>query len=93
MVHQISFFLFQGYYYFHHLGGNRDKRDIYKDNPYYAACVEFCEKYDAPSFDPEYESQDIDTFRPMVLKIFSRTAFFNNLTHPKAGAVVGPNKD
>ncbi len=66
---------------------------MYKDNPYYDACVKFCEKYDAPSFDPDYESLDLETFRPLVLKIFSRTPYFNNPNNPKAGTVVGFNED
>ena len=34
---------FQMYYYAHHLGGNRDQREKYKDHKYYNATIQFCE--------------------------------------------------
>ena len=37
---------FQAYYYAHHLGGNRNKRDKYKGHKYIDGCLNFCEKYD-----------------------------------------------
>ena len=43
---------FQMYYYAHHLGADRFKREKYKDHKYYQATVDFCEKYDQCSFDP-----------------------------------------
>ena len=36
--------LFQGYYYFHHIGGDRNARERYKDHPFYQDCVDLCEK-------------------------------------------------
>ena len=66
---------FQAYYYAHHLGGNRNKREKYKDNEYYDACVEFCEKYDQASFDPNYKSLPLKDFEPMVRKVFSRKPY------------------
>ncbi len=66
---------FQAYYYAHHLGGNRNKRDKYKDHKYYQACLDFCEKYDQSSFDPNYKSLTLKEFEPMVRKIFSRRPY------------------
>ena len=66
---------FQLYYYAHHLGGDRNKRDKYKDHKYYQDCVDFCEKYDQASFDPNYESFSLDFFKPMVKKIFDRKPY------------------
>ena len=66
---------FQAYYYAHHLGGNRNKRDKYKGHKYFDACVNFCEKYDQCSFDPNYESYPIEKFEPMVRKIFARKPY------------------
>lgn len=62
--------LFQMYYYAHYLGENRYAREKYRDHPYYQATVDFCEKYDQNSFDPNYESLPIEFFEPMVRKIF-----------------------
>ena len=66
---------FQMYYYAHHLGGNRNKRDDYKDHKYYNDTVNFCEKYDQNSFDPNYKSLPLEFFRPIVKKIFSRKPY------------------
>ena len=67
--------IFQGYYFFHHLGGDRNERDRYKDHKYFQACADFCEKWDQNSFDPEYESLPLEFFEPMVRRIFSREPF------------------
>tara|TARA_B100001057_G_scaffold489599_1_gene576179 strand:- start:9 stop:566 length:558 start_codon:yes stop_codon:yes gene_type:complete len=66
---------FQMFYYAHHLGGNKNKRDKYKDHKYYQATIDFCEKYDQNSFDPNYKSLPLEFFRPMVKKIFSRKPY------------------
>ncbi len=67
--------VFQGYYYFHHLGGDRNARDEYKGHEHYQACVDFCEKWDQSSFDPDYESLPLEFFEPMVRRIFEREPF------------------
>ena len=66
---------FQMYYYAHHLGGNRNQRDIYKDHKYYKDTIKFCEEYDQNSFDPNYDSKSLEFFRPLVKKIFSRKPY------------------
>lgn len=64
--------VFQGYYYFHHLGGDRDARERYLDSPHYDRCVDFCEYYDQNCFDPAYDNMAIDEFVPMLDEVFSR---------------------
>ena len=66
---------FRAYYYAHHLGGNRNKRDKYKGHKYFDACLNFCEKYDQCSFDPDYESYPLEKFEPMVRNIFARKPY------------------
>ena len=68
---------FQAYYYAHHLGGDRNKRDKYKDHQYYQATIDFCEKYDQGSFDPNYQSLPLEHFAPMLRRIFSRKPYSN----------------
>ena len=63
--------IFQGHYFFHYIGLDRDMRDQFADSPYAAACAEFCEKYDAPAFDPDYKSEPLDFFEPMVMRLCS----------------------
>ena len=62
--------LFQGYYYFHHIGRDRNARERYKDHPFYQDCVDFCEKWDQTSFDPDYPTLPLEYFEPMVRKVF-----------------------
>ena len=66
---------FQLYYYAHHLGGDRNKREKYKDHKYYQATIDFCEKNDQGSFDPNYKSFSLKHFEPMVKKIFARKPY------------------
>lgn len=64
--------VFQGYYYWHHLDKDRNTRDQYAGNPYYGACARFCERWDQESFDPDYDTMDIEIFEPMVRRLFAR---------------------
>ena len=66
---------FQMYYYAHHLGADRFKREKYKDHKYYQDTINFCEKYDQCSFDPNYKSMSLVDFEPLVRKIFSRKPY------------------
>ena len=70
--------LFQTFYSAHHLGGDRNARDKFKDHRYYQATVDFCEKYDQSSFDPDYKSMTLKEFEPMVKRIFSRKPFYHH---------------
>ena len=62
--------IFQGHYYFHHLGMDRNQRDRFQGHPHFEACAEFCERYDQTAFDPAFESAPLAFFEPMVLKLF-----------------------
>lgn len=64
--------IFQGYYFFHHWGLDRQMRDQYSDSPYYADTVEFCAKYDQNCFDPSYDTLPLEHFAPMVHRVFSK---------------------
>ena len=64
--------VFQGYYYFHHYGQDRNARDRYRGHEHYDACVEFCARWDQVSFDPEYETLPLEHFEPLVRALFAR---------------------
>jgi predicted HD phosphohydrolase len=68
---------FQMYYYGHHLGKDRNLRDKYKDHKYYNDTLNFCEKWDQASFDPNYDSLKLKDFEPLVRKVFSRIPYKN----------------
>ena len=63
--------IFQGYYFFHHIGLDRNLRDRYRDHPLFQACAHFCGAYDQNSFDPAYETLPLDFFEPMVRRLFA----------------------
>ena len=65
--------LFQTYYYAHHMGGDRNQRDRFKQHPWYGACAAFCARWDQASFDPDYPTRSLETFEPMIRRIFART--------------------
>ena len=63
--------LFQGYYYFHFIGLDRDLRETVRDHPHFAATERFCELYDQAAFDPAYDSEPLSFFEPMVRRLFA----------------------
>ena len=68
---------FQMYYYAHHLGKDKNLRNKYKDHKYYKDTLNFCEKWDQASFDPNYKSLTLKDFEPLVRKIFARKPYKN----------------
>lgn len=64
--------IFQGYYFFHHLGLDRHLREQFKDHPEYARTIEFCARYDAAAFDPEGEVLPLEYFEPMLRRVFAQ---------------------
>ena len=64
--------IFQGYYYFHFLGMDQNARDKFTGHPHYEACRLFCEKYDQAAFDPDYDSEPLEFFEPMVRRVMAR---------------------
>ena len=72
--------VFQGYYYSHHLGGDRNARDRFAESPHYDACVAFCAEYDQNCFDPGYDNLPIEAFRPLLDEVFTRPSRFVGAT-------------
>jgi len=66
--------VFQGYYYFHHLGMDRNARDEYSGHPWYDLTAEFCAEFDQAAFDPSYRSMPLDDFVPLLEKVFAAPA-------------------
>jgi predicted HD phosphohydrolase len=79
--------IFQMKYYAHHYDWDPDKRDEFRNHPYWQSCADFCERWDQTSFDPDYPMKDLDHFAPMVHEVFSRKAWDDDVI--KAGIVVG----
>ena len=64
--------IFQGYYFFHHLGLDRDMRDQFRGHPHFEYCAQFCHLYDQNSFDPNYQSMSVEDFEPMLRRVLEK---------------------
>jgi len=65
--------IFQGYYFFHHLGLDRNMRDRFRDHEYFRDTAEFCALYDQNCFESGYDAMSLEEFTPMVHRVFSKT--------------------
>jgi predicted HD phosphohydrolase len=63
--------VFQGYYFFHYLGLDRDMREQFRGHPHFEDTAHFCETYDQTAFDESYDTAPLDFFEPMVRRVFS----------------------
>ena len=64
--------IFQGHYFFHHIGLDRNLRDDFLAHPCYERTAEFCELYDNPAFDPKAETLPISEFEPMLRRLMAQ---------------------
>ncbi len=64
--------VFQGYYFFHYLGLDRNMREQFKEHPWFEYTAQFCHLYDQPAFDPDYQSEPLEFFEPMVRRLFAK---------------------
>jgi predicted HD phosphohydrolase len=62
------------YYAQYYEGWDQFAREKFRDHAYYASAVAFCERWDQSSFDPEYNSEPLAYFAPMVEAFFARKA-------------------
>jgi len=67
--------VFQMYYYAHHCGGNRNCRDMYRDHAWYQDAVDFCHNYDQNCFDPDYDSEPLEFFEPILRRVVAQPSF------------------
>ena len=64
--------VFQGYYYFHFMGKDRNEREKFRGHPAYQMTVDFCHKYDQNSFDPKHDTMPLSAFEPIARRLFAR---------------------
>ena len=67
--------IFQMYYNKSLSAEERNSRERFRDHPYFQSAVDFCEKWDQCSFDPEYSQYELSYFIPVIRKIFTRKPF------------------
>lgn len=73
---------FQMLYYGEHVGADPEKRQAYKDHPYFDDCAAFCERWDQSSFDPAYDTLPLAHFRARVDQVFAREPYDPKVIRP-----------
>jgi predicted HD phosphohydrolase len=63
--------VFQMYYYAHHCGGDRNSREMFSDSPWYQDAIDFCHDYDQNCFDPDYDSEPLEFFEPILRRVMA----------------------
>jgi predicted HD phosphohydrolase len=63
--------IFQGYYFFHHLGLDPDVREQFRGHEWFDYTAEFCQEYDQAAFDPGYDTLPLEHFEPLVRQVMT----------------------
>lgn len=69
---------FQGYYYFEHMGLDKNMREQFRGHPHFERTVHFCEAYDEKAFDPTLDTMPLEAFMPLLRRVMlnpKRTIF------------------
>ena len=67
---------FQGRHYYHHFGGDPEAREQYRGAAWFALGERFADEWDQTSFDPDYPTQSLAHFEPLVRDVFARPHSF-----------------
>ena len=62
--------IFQGYYFWDHIGLDKNAREQFRGTEYFEYTEEFCAKYDGPAFDSDYVSAPLSHFEPLIHDMF-----------------------
>jgi predicted HD phosphohydrolase len=81
--------IFQGYYFWHHLGMDRQAREAYRDSPYFDYTAEFCAKYDQVAFDADYRSAPLDYYEPLIRRFFAPKGGIEEISQLESANKVG----
>ena len=46
-----------------------------RSHPFFERTRQFCNDYDAASFEPDYDTLPLEAFRPQIQAVFAREAF------------------
>ena len=71
--------IFQGYYFWHYVGGDRNARDALPRLALLRPHREFCAKYDQTAFDPDYTSAPLEHFAPLIRQFLVPKEFSRQL--------------
>lgn len=62
---------FQGRHYYHHFGGDPDAREQYRGEPWFSLGEQFADDWDQASFDPDFPTEPLAHFEPLVRQVFA----------------------
>lgn len=68
-------------------GTDPDARETFRAHPHFDAAAMFCARWDQVSFDPGYEADSMERFRPELTEVFARPAF--DPVHLRPGEAIG----
>jgi predicted HD phosphohydrolase len=63
---------FQGKYYYEFAGGNPNMREGFTQESWYDLAVKLVDRWDAPAFDPDFEVDSLESFEPLLEKLFAQ---------------------
>jgi len=63
---------FQGKYYYEFAGGNPNMREDFTQESWYDLAVKLVDRWDAPAFDPDFEVDSLESFEPLLEKLFAQ---------------------
>ncbi|MCU0261806.1 MAG: HD domain-containing protein, partial [Ilumatobacteraceae bacterium] len=64
---------FQGRHYYGRIGLDPEMRRRHEGHEHYAMAETFVDEWDQAAFDPDYDTETLEHFEPLVRKVFSRT--------------------
>jgi predicted HD phosphohydrolase len=67
---------FQGKHYYHHFGGDPNAREQYRGESWFSLAEQFADEFDQNSFDPDYPTQPLSHFEPLVRQVFAKPHTF-----------------
>jgi predicted HD phosphohydrolase len=67
---------FQSRYYNQHFGGDLNRRERWRSEPWYELAATFTDEWDQLSFDPDYETPDLAHYAPLVRHVFGEPRYF-----------------
>jgi predicted HD phosphohydrolase len=62
---------FQGKHYYEYFGADPNARDKYRGEPWFDLAACFADEWDQTSFDPDYDTEPLEHFEPLVMELFA----------------------
>jgi predicted HD phosphohydrolase len=63
---------FQGQHYYEFMGENPNLRADFEQESWYDLAVKLVDDWDAPAFDPDFKVDSLESFEPLIQKMFSQ---------------------